>query len=476
MNKLNVTNFLESQELEDKILSDVGAEKAILACLMTEPAKMVEASVRLKSEDFYEASSQYLYMIMSAIYSKKMGKGCVYDITTLRSVAAQQGKEEDFLAKTGKEYLEYLTMVQESMVDLASFQDYVDTVYSLSMKRKLLKTNEEFKKTILESNDTPEDLMTQERTKLDNLFISTATSQNILKNLGGDAKEFIDKSLKEQRTILGIPTGFPRLDRVIEGLKRKNVLIVAAAKKTGKSSLLMNIGLNVAVKQKIPTLMISTEMSDEEILSRGIACLARVNEIDIRKGRLDATKKARVLAAEKEFREGKFYHTEMRSFTVDKVVGLTRKFVNNIVGFKEDGKPNDCLVIFDYIKLPSNTSDAMKDKEYKVLGMMADAFKELAGGLDIPMLTACQTNRSGDIANSYEITWFCNTFMVLGKKSNKEIENDEAAGELRGNQRLKIMDNRGGSTDEVGIEFDYHGPHLCYTELAERPDQKKYGN
>ncbi len=464
-------NNLLVQTEEDRILSDPGTEKAILACLMKEPAKMVEASTKLKSEDFFEEKSRYLFSIMLALYNKKAGKDCKYDIATLRLTARNHGKEEEFENKTGIEFIAYLDIVMNSMIDLSSFDTYVNKIYELSLKRKLIQTNESFKKVILESDKTPEELMTEERILIDGLFINSANNGNNLNNLGAGVLNFINKALNSKKQYLGIPTKFPRLDSILQGLKRGNVIIVAAAKKTGKSSFLMNVGINVGIDQKIPTLMISTEMSDEEIMSRAISKISEVREIDILKGSLKETEKERVFSAERKFRDGSFYHTEMRGFTVEKVVGLVRKFVNNVVGFREDGKPKDCLVIFDYIKMPSSTSQSMRDKEYKVLGMFADSLKELAGDLNIPILTACQTNRSGEIANSYEITWFCNTFMVLEKKSLKEIEKDNSNNEYKGNQRLKIMDNRGGLTEELGIDFQYDGPTLSYMELAQQAEK-----
>ena len=114
----------------------------------------------------------------------------------------------------------------------------------------------------------------------------------------------------------------------------------------------------------------------------------------------------------------------------------------------------------------AGTGSTKEEKEYKILGQFADALKILAGDLDIPVLTACQTNRAGEVANSYELTWFCNTFMELTAKSDKELQNDLEAGVYLGNQRLKIVDNRGGAEDHDGINLDYNGAVLKYNEVA----------
>ena len=109
----------------------------------------------------------------------------------------------------------------------------------------------------------------------------------------------------------------------------------------------------------------------------------------------------------------------------------------------------------------SGLSFAADQKEYKVLGLLADSLKTLAGNLDIPILTACQTNRAGETANSYELEWFCNTYMTLKNKSQKQL-NDE--GNSKGNQILVVKASRGGDENQ-GIDFDYRKPILTYAEI-----------
>ncbi len=456
---------------EEKILSDVGAERAILACIMKDPTRMLDASTKLMTDDFFEEESRYLYAIILKIYTKNGGKNCFYDITSLRSLARDGGKEEDFLIKTGHEYIEYLTVVKDSLTQLENFDSYVTRVIDLSVKRKLIKANDRFKEEILKSTKTSEELMVQERLELDTLFVNNSASGSKFKSLGDTAGTFIKNAMSAKKTILGIPTLFKELDSTIEGLKRKNLVIVSAAKKTGKSAFLLNIGLNVGVRQKIPTLMISTEMSDEEILARALANLSNVKEKDILKGSLTDRDRIYLDNAQALFENGKFYHTFCPAFTLEKVIGIIRRFVNNIVGMREDGTPKDCLIVFDYIKMPQGSTSTSKDaKEYKLLGELTNGLKIEAGLLDIPILAACQTNRGGDVANSYEITWYCNTFAILENKSKKELEKDQMNSVYLGNQRLRITDNRGGDEHYEGIDLDFNKPTLLYQEIEkEKP-------
>ncbi len=156
----------------------------------------------------------------------------------------------------------------------------------------------------------------------------------------------------------------------------------------------------------------------------------------------------------------------MLGFSVEKIISAVRKFVHDVVGKDSTGRVNDCLIIFDYIKMPQGGVGLGEDaKEYKVLGQIADALKMLAGTLDIPILSACQTNRAGGTANSYELEWFCNTFMKLTNKSQKKMDDEAGDGGPRGNQLLEITASRSGD-EHNGLNFDYQRPILTYVEVG----------
>lgn len=458
---------------EDPIsnLSDEGSERAILACLMAEPTKMSEAIGRIAPEDFVNENNSYLFRIMVSVYHKNGGKSCKFDITTLQTLAREQKVEEQFIEKSGgSEYIEFLSIVKNSFIEVANFGSYVETVLGLSVKRKLYNNGQQFLQTIINSDRSPEELIIQEQVSIDELFASFSSSQSKLNNIGQFADEYLERTLSQKKEIIGLRTQFHELDNILEGLKRGTLTIVSAPRKTGKTAFLMNIGVNIGIKQKIPTLMISTEMSDEEILSRTLSCISSVQEKKIKKGDLTAEEKKRVLMAREQIKRGQFHHLTLRGFTVEKIIGCIRRFVSNIVGFDEKGKTKDCLVIFDYIKLPQQgVSSSRELKEYKVLGLIADSLKMQAGDLDVPVITACQTNRAGDVANSYELTWFCDTFMTLKNRPDKDVESEKESGMYKGNQKLTIDANRSGEENHNGIYFDYNRPSLQYLETGSNP-------
>lgn len=458
-------------------LSNEGAERAVLACLMKEPGMMANCIGKITQEDFTNSNNAYLFGIMVSLYNKSGGKPTSFDITTLQTLAREKGVEDQFIEKSGgKQYIEFLYFTQSTMIDIGAISDYILTISSLSVKRNLYKTNKEFLNKIVESSATPEELIVQEQGKIKDIFDELSATTNKVHNIGNFADSIAKDLFKEKKKLIGIPTQFRQLDSIIEGLRRGTLSIVSAPRKTGKTAFLMNIGINVGIKQRIPTLMISTEMSDEEIYYRMLSNLSGVQEKKIRKGDVNDRDIASVKEAYKQVKEGKFYHTTIRGFTVEKIIGAIRRFVGQEVGTRFDGKSRECLIIFDYIKMPSGGQSVSKDqKEYKILGQIADSLKQIAGDMEIPILTACQTNRSGDVANSYELTWFCDTFMELKNRPEAEVSAEQASGICMGNQKLKIVANRGGEENHTGIHFEYTRHILSYLEVEGEKHGKPAG-
>jgi replicative DNA helicase len=449
-------------------LSDEGIERATIACLMIDPSKMMECSTSLTPDDFINVNNKYLYDIMLALYKKNGAGKCSFDLASIMSIAESKGIKETFIQKSGgEEYIEFLNNVKNSMVDINRFTHYVARLTELNTKRKILSSLNSFKQDVVNSDKTADELAVMQRNAIDQILISSTSKEFEVGNIGDGATLFVEEAFKAKKSLIGISTGYKELDAKIEGLRKGTLTIVQAPRKTGKTSFLMNIGINTGIKKTIPTLMISTEMSDEEIRWRIIASLSGVAQNKIIKGALDDNERQKVRQAAQQLEKANFHHITMRGFTLDKLIGIVRKFTSNVVGFDYAGNVRECLIIFDYIKLPQAEIKSAKDlKEHKLLGSLADGLKILAGDLQIPIFSACQTNRAGDIASSYEMTWFCDTLMELTKKSDKEMEKDSLNNMFLGNQKLKITANRGAEEDHCGINLNYDGPTLTYSEIT----------
>jgi len=110
--------------------------------------------------------------------------------------------------------------------------------------------------------------------------------------------------------------------------------------------------------------------------------------------------------------------------------------------------------------------------ETQTLGYITSSLKDLAGMLNIPVITAVQLNRTGEgkshissdqIADSDRVLRYCNVLMALAPKLRKEIEEDGVA---CGTHRLQILDNRSGSSFYSGIDLMAKRPIITMEEAT----------
>ena len=86
---------------------------------------------------------------------------------------------------------------------------------------------------------------------------------------------------------LGLRSGFSRLDMILGGLNRSDLILLAARPGMGKSSFALNIALNVARRYpEKSVVMFSLEMSNEQLVSRAMASEARIDNNKLRVGKM----------------------------------------------------------------------------------------------------------------------------------------------------------------------------------------------
>ena len=155
----------------------------------------------------------------------------------------------------------------------------------------------------------------------------------------------------------------------------------------------------------------------------------------------------------------------MPDFTTEKVTALAKQ--KNLQGQCD-------VLIFDYIKLPaSDVSNLASAQEYQRLGYMTTCLKDLAGILNIPVISACQSNADESVLNngkpgqsfiggSKRILHMASKLFYLVNKSDEEIARN---GLERGNQTLWLAFQRSGSSDLPPINIYNNKPILRMEEV-----------
>jgi replicative DNA helicase len=442
---------------------DYNNERLLLSLAIKNEDNFYSLLARVKDDNFLAPDTKNLFLLLKAMHNSGMRK---FDIPVMLKVANEM---ELYKMCT----IEFLEALENSGASDDNFELYLSKLLDDSVKFKLylgLVENSDLVYTNAKSlqSISGDDLLS----KVQADFITLSMNNNAVAepvHIGEGLDEYIE-SIKDQKVdIMGVRTGYPIFDAAIDGLIPGTLTIIAARKKMGKSTLLTNIAVNVAVRNDGSVLYVDTEMSFVEWRARVLAIMSGIDERIIKHGgfKNDKFVLSRVLDAVKCLKSSKLFHFYLPGYTVDKISALYKKY---------SLKEKITLGIFDYIKEPDMSSVEKGRKEHQILGDVTTKLKDLAGKLDIPFLAAVQLNRSGDVADSDRVARYGDVVAFWGLRDLKEAEENAWDLDRHGYYALHIKDSRrGGRTGEAGIGYKFWHSKLTISEIA-APDQIDHGH
>jgi len=441
---------------------DPGLERRALTCAMQDKDHFLTVMAKTEISDFLSDEHRVFLSLLSSLYGQGVEK---FDPAVVQTEAGLAG----LLNKVGGD--DYIDLITETPVEADNLNVYITKILDISKKWKLYNQSNQLLKDVwdnrepTEDNKTAWDLIASAENVLLDLSLD-ATAQIGPINVADGMDEWFENRLTNPVRISGLSMGLPLVETLIDGLRKGDLYVIAAVKKVGKSTMLMNIGSHVAYKLGLPILMVDTEMQTSEgsdvtelgkFRTRLVSHVSRVPERRIMHGQVDEREQRLVRMGIDIAKKGQFYHQYLPGFSVDQVISLFKMY---------KAKYDIQLGIFDYIKMPSN-ADTKSQKEHQILGELTTRLKDLAGQLNIPILCAAQVNRSGEVADSDKIERFADAIMIFDYKSDKEIE---ATGIQGGRYKLIIRRTRGGGeTPKEGISINFNKPILTLREAEIQP-------
>lgn len=432
---------------------DYSTERSVLALAYKYEDLFYTLISKVTVDDFLAEDTNKLYFVMRLAYESGIR---VFDPPILAKIAEDIGVSSLITER-------FLLAISNLVVSKDNFINYLDTLLDISTKYKLylnLYANSELVYQNANSIEsvTSNDLLSKVQSDiLDLSLVSKAVEEPI--HIAEGLEEYIASIEDTKVEIIGLSTGYPVLDKAIDGLINGTLTIVAARKKMGKSTFLTNIGTNVAVKAGEPVLYVDTEMSFNEWRARVLAIISGVPERVIKHGGFKQDKQVyeRVKRSVALLQKSKLYHYYLPGYTVEKLAALYRKYK-----LKEDIS----LGIFDYVKEPDLSSVDKGRKEYQILGDVTTKLKDLAGQLDIPFLAAVQLNRAGDVADSDRVARYGDVIAFWGLRDSKQAEENAWDLDEIGHYGLYIKDSRrGGTTGAAGIGYHFFHSKLTIREV-----------
>ena len=424
-----------------------GDERIILSFCFKSIDYFYELATKITERDFLVVEHQMIFMMLKNLVEQDVK---AMDLAML----INQAQKSAVLSDIGG--ADYLQSVYNIEVSPENFNSYLTNVVEASTKYKAYMALHFHMKTIEDNAFTEKSsielINSVESSMLDMTCRSVLRDEPV--SLIDGLEEFINDRDKTKITMTGLSTSYPILDKQLDGMPKGSLTVIAARKKAGKSTFLTNVALNAAYNLKVPTLYIDTELNFTEWRTRALSRISGVKERKIRHGGFDAEERLKLRAALAKINDGKLYHKFMPGYSVDSIAALAKKYkIKENMGF----------LCFDYLKEPDSSSVDRGRAEHQILGDTTTRLKDLAGILDIPVLTAVQLGKTYDIADSDKIARYADVVALWQPRTEDERAK---AGDSGGNYKLVIRDSRrGGTTGPEGIGYWFFREFLHIKEV-----------
>tara|TARA_B100002019_G_scaffold102830_1_gene88574 strand:- start:4570 stop:6021 length:1452 start_codon:yes stop_codon:yes gene_type:complete len=456
-------------------LSDLGSERALLASLFSYGLEAyVELSDIVTHNSFAHQNNQVLFKCIE----KVLQSDAHVDLPAVLSAAEQLSLSDSVNTRQELQYIHSLMEFPVSKQNVLHFAAQVKK-FELARKAKLIAKKISNDIDNIKGDEDIDHIVGLLENPITDFLRDDEVGQKP-EMLGDNIDEYIDFLVENKCDQIGLPSGFPRFDAVIGGgLRRKCVDLVSARPGVGKSVFADNVALYNA-RNGTPVLMLDTEMSKEDHLNRILSNISGVPIEEISTGKFaeDDEKFIAVRSAIDEIRDIPYTYVSVAGAPFETILNTIKRWIIQEVGQDENGRTNDCLVVYDYLKLMSSSSINNNMQEYQALGFQITNLHNLAVKYDFPCLSFVQLNRDGitkestdAVSGSDRLIWLCTSFSIFKLKSAEELAEDGPNG---GNRKLVTLKARHGAglLDGNYINLNMLGAHSKLNELRTRDEMR----
>lgn len=195
----------------------------------------------------------------------------------------------------------------------------------------------------------------------------------------GGVIEQIESRMERGGGVSGLPTNLSDLDRMLDGLKGGDLIVIAGRPSMGKTALAINIAENVALAGKA-SLVFSLEMGDTQLVTRSLSSIGGINSNAIASGNLSEDDWDRVTVAMGKLHASKLIIDQSPSLSAGQMRARARR---------QKRKTGLDLIVIDYLQLMRGEGNNRNEE----LGDITRSLKLMARDLEVPVILLSQLSR-----------------------------------------------------------------------------------
>ena len=354
--------------------NNIEAEEALLGSLLIDTEAIFEVAAFLKPDHFYREQNRWIY---ESILSLNEHREPV-DLITLTDELRRRNQLEEM---GGEAYVIGLINTVPTSINALSYGRIVEAA---SMRRRMISAASTIANLAYEEDEDINIVMDRAEQSLFSISEERTTKDLIpVKEIARSYLDRIEELHARGDDVIGVPTGFTDLDRLLGGLNKSDLIIVAARPGMGKTALQMAMGLTAARRFGKRVAIFNLEMSGEQLVQRMIAAETRIDSQRLRRGDLRDHEWPIFYEAVGRISETNLFIDDTPSITPMQLRTKCRRL------YAEYGLD---LVMVDYLQLMQ--SERTQYNRVQEISEISRALKGLARELDVPVIAASQLSRA----------------------------------------------------------------------------------
>lgn len=346
------------------------AEQSVLGAVIIDPPAIESIVGIVQPQHFYLPQHQTIFSKMLLMF--ELGKP-IDAVTLLEEIK----KSDEYDDASGKQYILQLASIVPTSRHIESYAKIVRDKFYL---RSIIEASRTTIEDASEATTEAETIIDAAEQRILDIRSGKSTELRPVKDVITETMDRISKlASADSAQYAGLSTGFATLDRVITGLNRSDLIILAARPGVGKTSFALNIAQNVALGSGKNVVMFSLEMSSDQLVSRMLSTESLVDSQKMRTGDISPDEWTRLASAVSNLYNIPMYVDDSAGITVTEMKAKLRRI-------KDVG-----LVVVDYLQLL--TSSRRSESRVNEVSEITRNLKVMAKELDVPLLVLSQLSR-----------------------------------------------------------------------------------
>ncbi len=359
----------------DKLVPhNVEAEEAVLGSLLIDPEALYRVSPFLKPDDFYLQKNGWIYETILSLHERREP----IDFVTVCDELERRERLEEI---GGAAYVTHLINAVPSAIHAEAYGHIVE---QSAIRRRLINAASRIAQLAYQEDEQIDEAVDRAEQAL--FSVSERRITRDLAPVQEVIRRYYDRIeylYDHQDEPLGVPTGFIDLDRLLGGLQRSDLILIAARPSVGKTSLgisvarhAANLGQHVAI--------FSLEMSSEQVVQRMVSAETGIDAQRLRLGDLRDDEWPLFVQATGRLSDLPLFIDDTPSISVLQMRTKARRL------HAEHGID---LILVDYLQLMT-TGDRRNEGRVQEVSYISRSLKGLARELDVPLVAISQLSRA----------------------------------------------------------------------------------